>query len=138
MEQFWRKKSFKVLYKEWNKKLDDSGFKDLENDIGATRILKKNGTENNYRLISPFERETKLEYYCFLGYLANNTEFTSELEKFVMIRHSEGATIQEVVGELNLRGIIRHRQTVRHIIRRWQTKWGIRTWSLREMNLKKT
>lgn len=135
MEQFWRKKSFKILSRQWNKRLIESGFSDAEIEIKSDRILKQRAT-NSYRQATQLERESRLEYYCFLGYLANNTEFPNELEKFVMLRHAEGATIREIVDELNCRGIIRHRQTIRYVIRRWQTKWGIRTWSLREMNLK--
>lgn len=135
MEQFWRKKSFKILQREWNKKLVETGFVDAEIEIKSDRILKQRAT-NSYRQATQLERESRLEYYCFLGYLAHNTVFPSELEKFVMIRHAEGASIREITDELTLRGIVRHRQTIRHVIRRWQTKWGIRTWSLREMNLK--
>jgi len=135
VEQFWRKKSFKILSRQWNKRLIESGFSDAEIEIKSDRILKQRAT-NSYRQATQLERESRLEYYCFLGYLANNTEFPNELEKFVMLRHAEGATIREIVDELNCRGIIRHRQTIRYVIRRWQTKWGIRTWSLREMNLK--
>lgn len=138
MEQFWRKKNFKDIYKEWNKKLKDSGFEDVEEDSKDTkeeRLLKQKST-NAYRQASELERESRLDYFCFVGYLAHNTVFPTDLEKLVMIRHSEGAMIKNIVDEIASRGISRDRKTIRHIIRRWQTKWGIKSWSLREMNLK--
>lgn len=136
MEQFWRKKSFKQLSKNWDQRLKDSGFIDSELEIKGDRVLKQRAT-NVYRQASQLERESRFEYYSFLGYLSHNTLFPNDLEKYVMVRHSEGATIKEIVHEISLRGISRDRKTIRYIIRRWQMKWGIRTWSLREMNLKR-
>lgn len=133
---FWRTRKFKTLYKEWNKKLELSGFTDAEIDLKDDRTLKQRAT-NCYRQASELERESRLEYYSFLGYLAHNTKFPNELEKYIMARHSEGATIKEIVNEVNSMGGPKHRCTVRYIIRRWQVKWGIKSWSLRQLHLKK-
>lgn len=136
MGEFWRTKNFKFLSKTWSQKLEQSGFVDCEIDLKEGRVLRQRAT-NVYRQASESERESRLEYYSFLGYLAHNTLFPNDLEKLVMIRHSEGATIKEIVIEINKLGIFRDRKTIRFIIRRWQTKWGVKNWSLREMNLKK-
>ena len=136
MEQFWRRKTFKVTLQIWNKKLEKSGFIDAEVELKGDRALKQRAT-NSYRQASELERDTRLEYYCFLGYLANNTIFPNELEKFIMLKHADGHTIREIVDMARLNGISVFRKTVMHIIRRWQMKWGIRSWSLRQMNLKK-
>lgn len=149
MAQFWRTKEFKNLEDIWNEKLKDSGFLDHESDKGK---IKKNGTENNYLASDQLLREVKEEYHSQIGYFANNTDvlngekdlslfvyacFPNELEKLVMVRHSEGATIKEIVEEIHVHGLTRDRKTIRYIIRRWQMKWGIKSWSLRQMNLKK-
>lgn len=131
MEQFWRKKSFKLLSTEWNKKLEDSGFEDVEFELKGDRGLKQRAT-NSYRQATKLERETRLEYYCFLGYLAHNTVFQNELEQIVMIRHSEGVSCKEISNEIG-----RHRHYVEFVIKRWQTKWGVKTWSLQARGLKK-
>jgi len=136
MEQFWKKKGFKNLARSWNKILAESGFDDAEVELKDDRALKQRAS-NSYRQASQLERESKFEYYTFLGHLAFNTVFPTELERLVMTRHSEGATIKEIVEEINLRGISRDRKTIRYIIRRWQMKWGVKTWTLRQMNLKK-
>lgn len=138
MEQFWRKKTFKVLLIEWNKKLEQSGFEDAEVELKEDRALKQRST-NSYRQADQLERESRLEYYSFLGHLAHSTIFPNELEKFVMLRHSEGALINEIADELLIKGLsqCKNRWRVRHIIRRWQMKWGIKSWSLQQMNLKK-
>lgn len=135
MAEFWRTKSFKVLSKTWNQKLEESGFLDAEIELKGDRALRQKAT-NCYRNASELERETRLRYYALLGYLAHNTSFPNDLERIVMLRHSEGVTIKEILEELMLYGIIRDRKTIRYIIRRWQAKWGIRAWSPRQMNLK--
>lgn len=133
---FWRTKDFKVLAKAWDNKLEQTGFKDAEIELKTGRALKQRAT-NSYRQATELERTARLEYYCFLGYLVNNTIFPNALEKYVMTRHSEGASIQEIVNEINNGGISRHRRTIGFIIRRWQSKWGIRVWSLKQMKLEK-
>lgn len=131
MAEFWRTKQFKSLSIEWNKKLEESGFKDSETEIKGERRLKQRST-NSFNKGSDFERETRLEYYCFLGYLAHNTIFQNELEQKIMISLSEGATHKEISEEIG-----RHRHYVEFIIKRWQTNWGIKNWSLRARGLKK-
>lgn len=140
MAEFWRTPNFKVLLKTWNSKLKESGFADHELEIKEERVLKQRST-NCYRQADELERESRFEYFSFLGFLANNTEFNNELEKLVMLKHSEGLTIKQIADEI--KGILcgvgyeSHRKTVRHIIRRWQTKWGVKTWNQKQMNLKK-
>ena len=136
MEQFWKSKKFKALYREWNKNLELSGFIDAEIQVAEERTLKQRAT-NSYRQASPLERETRLNYYCHLGYLAHHTFFGNEIDKYVMIKHSEGATIKQIVEGLAAQGVSRGRLTIRYIIRRWEAHWGIRRWSLKQMNLKR-
>lgn len=131
MAEFWRTKSFKILSIEWNKKLEGSGFKDAEAELKNERSLKQRAT-NSYRQASELERETRLEYYCFLGYLAHNTIFQNAVEKIVMVRHSDGASCKEIAQEIG-----RHRHYVEFIIKRWQTTWGIKSWSRQARGLKK-
>ena len=131
MEQFWRKKTFKVLLIDWNKKLKTSGFEDAEKELKGDRALKQRAT-NCYRQADSLERETRLEYYLILGKLAHTTLFPNNLEELVMIRHSEGKTHKEIALEVG-----RHRHSIEFIIKRWQTKWGIKNWSLQARGLKK-
>ncbi len=136
MEQFWRTKKFKTLIVVWNKKLEISGFKDAEIEVKGDRALKQRAT-NAYRQASELERESRLEYYSFLGYLAHNTKFEDLTEQLIMIRHSEGYEDKEIVEELKSMGCSKHRQTVSYIIKRWQMKWGVKNWSLKQRNLRK-
>lgn len=136
MSAFWRNKDFKLLSKHWNKILAENGFEDAEIELKDERTLKQRSS-NSYRQASEIEREARLIYYVALGGLASNTNFQDAIDRIVMTSHSDGKTIKEIVEELLNLGISRDRKTVRYIIRRWQTKWGIKTWSLEQMNLKK-
>lgn len=133
--EFWKSKGFKSLSKEWELRLTGSGFSDAEEDSKGERSLKQRA-DNCYRQASSLERETRLEYFSVLGSLAHATEFDDDIEAFIMLRHSEGAIIKEIVDELEARGIKKFRKTVSYIIRRWQMRWGLRTWTRKEMNLK--
>ena len=137
MAEFWRTKQFRVILKTWNQKLEKSGFSDAEIELKGDRSLKQKAT-NAYRQAPNLERESRLEYYCFVGHLAQNAVFPNELEKIIMLKHSEGATIKEIVNELKKAGASRDRRTIRFIIRRYQAKWGIRHWTPKQMDLKKT
>jgi len=135
MDHFWRTKKFKALSIEWDKKLQANGFIDIETRCGGERVLKQRAT-NAYMQADEFERESKLEYFCVLSHLAQTTIFPSPLEQIVMQSHAEGMAIKEIISELNKNGLSRDRRTIRFIIRRWQMKWGIRTWSLSQMYLR--
>lgn len=136
MEQFWRTKRFKSLYQEWNVKLKASGFEDAEIDLKDDRALKQRST-NAYKQASQIERDAHLEYYIFLGHLAHDTIFPNEVEKYVMLRYSEGAEIKEIVKETQKMGGPKYRDTITYIVRRWETNWGIKNWSLKQRHLKR-
>jgi hypothetical protein len=128
--EFWRTKTFKALNDKWYSKLKDSGFVDQEKGL-----LKKHG---GYEKASQLERETRLEYYCRLSHLASNTEFINKFEKLVMLMHSEGFSITEICHEIgDVKHFERDRKIVRYTIRKWQNRWGIKSWSLKQMTWKK-
>jgi len=132
---FWKTKAFKVVELEWYEKLESTGFKDAETQKGE-RVLKQRAT-NSYRQANELERRTRLEYYLLLGNHVNNTEFPCELEKVVMNLRAEGYIISEIVKELIRLGTPRTRLTIRRIIRRWEAKWNIRKWSLKQRYLRR-
>jgi len=133
-----RNPSFKLLVRIWNKKLEESGFEDHEIEIGGERALKQRAS-NAYRQASELERESRLAYYSLLGHMANNTEFPCRLEQLVMCMYSDGSSIKEIVEELIKQGLTdkRNRWRIRAIIRRWEVRWGLRSWSLKQMRLTK-
>lgn len=136
--EFWRTKRFKELSKEWNQKLIESGFVEIEfENKNGSRSLIRTRANRRFQRSDPISREAILNYFLAVSHRVNSESFPSEVDSMVMIRHSEGATIKEIVDELALNGIRKDRKIIRFIIRRYQMKWGIKDWSREPMIFRK-
>jgi hypothetical protein len=140
---FWKTKQFKELHLVWSQKLEESGFEDAEICSGNNRLLKQRAS-NSYRQASELERQLKLEYFLRVGQEAERRPFDCEFEAVVIRLHAEGSTIQEITQRVQQQGFFKklnkpiNRRTIRFIIRRYQMKWGIKSWTPAQLNLKKT
>lgn len=130
-----KKVNLTKLYEEWNKKLRDSGFIDIEKVIGKERVLIQHAS-NSYRQADKLSRESKSEYYSLISEHLNKTFFDNNIDEKVMRLLSEGYKISEIVKKINTNGMYIHRQTVRFIIRRYENKWNIKRWNAKQMNRK--
>jgi hypothetical protein len=133
---FWRTKKFKELNEHWNGILKNSGFVDSEVETKGGMSLKQRST-NAYRQASSLERDSRLEYYLYVGHKAQNTHFDNALEELILKMHAGGSLIKEIADEIKNRNDSLDRRTIRFIIRRWQMRWGIRRWNHRQVGLKK-
>jgi hypothetical protein len=127
--KFWQTPAFKELEREWHDRLREAQFKDAEKLVNGRLVLRRsaNGLSDAYRdAPSSIERANKLRYYEILGIGFNSTEFDDEVESLVLERRSEGTKIKHICEELRQLGERCHRQTVRHIIRKYELKWGIK------------
>lgn len=124
-QKFWKTKTFLTLQREWDQKLKASGFEDAEKSIGGTARLKQRAS-NSYRGAIQVLREAKLEYYRSLTYHFHETEFSDEVERLIMERRAEGVLIKSICEQLRSMGERCHRETVRHIIRKYEIKWGMK------------
>lgn len=104
---------------------------DIDNEIrhrSHLQIIDKDSLSEAQKIkIQYFERM----YSCFC-----NENFKNEIHRFILELAVDGAKICEIHRALQANGINRHRKTVRHIIRKFEHKWGIREWSRKEMDLK--
>lgn len=132
---------FKALEKEWNQKLKESGFKDIELDLSYDRILKKSGTETRYERMNPVKREAKEYYYQSLEQKVNRTPlrnqlsfrfikkpkvksaFKSELEFQILTYYARGYSQSSIQKRLHLEG---HRCKVYYPLYRWLKTWGLK------------
>jgi hypothetical protein len=126
-KKFYQTKEFKALAEQWEKKLAQDGLADIEKCVGSQRMLKQNSA-NVYRQMEATRREAKEYYYQQLSGCLYFSSFDSEVDRVVMSLKAEGANITEICRELLARGMSRYRRTVRLIIRKYEHKWGIRTW----------
>jgi hypothetical protein len=144
------KDEFRKLQREWYKKLEESGFKDIERFKDDELVFKRSGIDNS-RCIEWYIEATdlgtieelsegaiKAEYFRIIAQTAKDEETTyrNEVDRHILIRHSEGAKIKTIVTELQELGMPRHRLSVRFIIRRYEMLWGLRRWTRRQLNKK--
>lgn len=117
------KPGFSALLAEWNRKLSDAGFTDIE---GSHQELKRTGTMN--RALSPdvkWEaiRQAKQEYYLRIGRCVEETVFSDPIEESIMRMYSEGVPQTEIQRRLGIEG---HRCKVYRPLHQWLKRWGLK------------
>lgn len=132
------------LQKKWYKILADSGFEDIEEFRGGELVLKQSCVKNLWQKDS-FDFEMNQDYFMHLSHIVNdeNTVFRNFIDRIILQMYVEGDKIKDIVHKLSKTGIPflrrkfrRNRASVRFIIRRYEVKWNIRTYSPRELNQK--
>lgn len=132
------KEEFRQLQQTWYTTLTELGFKDIERIKGDHLILTESRGSYSYRKTGDFEREMQEEYFRCMSQAARDeeTKYRNNVDKYVMIRHVEGAKIEEICDELGDRGIFRDRSTIRIIIRRYEMAWGFKIYTRRQLKRK--
>lgn len=115
-------KDFKKLQREWNKRLKDSGFKDIEQPDGRLKrwdshYFQLQFSQNHQGLTKEYQ-ESKIAYYRMAGYFLNDYKFQDEVEKLIWNMHSEGVGQRAIIKELKHRGLRGHFDYVGGTIRR--------------------
>ncbi len=132
---FWETKHFKALQRAWYQRLKDQGFQDAEELIGTELVLRQTAA-HPYRGQDQLGRESKEAYYYFVAQQIDDTVFATDIDRLIMLRHSEGRKICHIVAELEELGMGRTRDTVRYRIRVYEMKWGIRQYTPKQLNKK--
>lgn len=132
---------FKKLQDEWYAKLADSGFNDIEKFVGGEWVLdiKYSDAAICRNMPDPFIRELQEEYYRTLNHTLQNENvvFKKEIHRYILTRHSEGAKAKTISEELEEMGQYAHRHTIRFIVRRYESAWGIKNYRPTQLNKKK-
>ena len=114
---------FKALQAEWDKRLSESGFQDIEKTVGRQRVLKYTGTQVRYDRMDEVQRESRFEFYRQVGIRLAETRFESDFDRQVLTLFSYGYTQKEIQAELDIRG---HRCKIYKPIYRWLKAWGLK------------
>lgn len=132
------REQFKKLQKEWYELLAATGFKDIEKQEGSECVLIQTSSYC-FRNVDNFCKEVKETYFRSIAQAAHDeeTKFRNEIDRFILMRHAEGAKIKTIMTELIARGMGRNRDSIRYIIRRYEMAWGLRSYSSRELHRKK-
>ena len=129
--KFYHTIEFKELAREWDCRLRDSGFIDAEVLKSGKRVLKETADFVFRWARDELVKDSKLEYFRNITHSVCKTDFIDPLDLTVMTMRGDGFSINEI-AECN--SINRH--TVTFIIRRYEHKWGLRFWTLKQRNLK--
>jgi hypothetical protein len=93
---------FKNLQKKWDKKLEKSGFQDIENRRGYFvdhKSFYDLTLRKNFSTTDTFENTRS--YYSIARSIATNYKFPSEEMKMIWTMHSEGQTLSEIAEAMN-------------------------------------
>lgn len=97
-QKFYRTKSFKTLNSEWAKKLEQSGFEDVEY---REDMMNTHGTSSFFLAKFEFVKDNaKEEYYRLAGQFLYSHEFESERLKDVWALHCEGVSMRDIHDKL--------------------------------------
>lgn len=112
-----KKADLKKLQREWYKKLEDDGFKDIEQDEYG---LKHWSSHWNTRH-SIEEIQSKISYYEMADKFLSTHKFDSEVERAIWEYHSNGIGSRDIVITLAKVGIRQNRTYICRIIKRLET-----------------
>lgn len=83
--------------------------------------------------------QDQTNYFRLIGMFINDpdTKFRKEVDRIIMLRHSEGAKIATICLELKTWGMKPwDRKSIRILIRRYEMAWGLRTYNRKQLNKK--
>lgn len=115
--------NFKALLAEWNRKLAESGFKDVEEMKHGRLQLKKTGTVTRFEQSDPLTRSAKARYFELIGDRIQETTFTDPIDRQILTLYFEGYTQVQIQRELPER---LHRSTIYKRLYSWLKKWGLK------------
>jgi histone acetyltransferase (RNA polymerase elongator complex component) len=124
--KFWQTSKFKSLQKKWDDKLRSSGFQDAEKTIDGEKYLKFDQEYTN--------ADNRWEYFDQLEKKSLDAVYDSELERIILNRLIAGISQTQLIEDLYQEGIKPRtgkkfsRNTIRNILRKYVTRWGIRSW----------
>lgn len=97
----YNSKEFKKLQAEWYKKLEDSGFEDIE---PHENTLKSWSLEIGRKLNQerPLVMQAKLDYYGMARSFLHDYHFNTETDKEIWERHSEGTGVFAIAKLTNV------------------------------------
>lgn len=130
--KFYETEKFKKLSQEWEKKLQEDGFLDIEKNGKI-----KQHASNCYRQASAETRRAKEIYFDLLVEFASKEKFETHKERIIMTSLSEGCTRKQIFKRLQNLGYKIHYDMLRYIIKRFEYKWGIKNYTPKQMKLKK-
>lgn len=117
-------KAFKNLQAKWYRKLEESGFEDIEDEdeqikVSATQFANPRNYSGNTKTWAK-EHFEKKKYYERASRLLKEDSFLDETERRIWELHSRGVPIRKIVLILRAEGIDKGKNQVNQIINELQ------------------
>lgn len=116
---------FRELLKEWNRRLKDSDFDDIESNTenqSEGRLFPPSGIDR-YKNADEITRECRIKYFSIILEKLATTRIENEFEKQILTLYSQGLTQAEIHRKLGVEG---HRCKVYNPLYRWLRLWGLK------------
>jgi hypothetical protein len=130
--KFWERPDFVALQAEWYARLAASGFEDVE--LGPP--LDPRFRHDKPRAVLAAIADEGSVYSRFIAENLQRTSFRNGADEIIMRMRADGAKIREICEHLAEAGTPRRRQAVRYRIRIYEMKWGLRSYSPRQLGRK--
>jgi predicted metal-dependent hydrolase len=117
------------MFTSWEASLEDEGLSEL--DLSKSSSFKLFDSD-----VMPLSEGLKLDYYLKIFSMFHMEQFENEKNRKVIELWSQGKNKSEITRTLDTLGLHLNRETIRYVIRRFEHKWGIRNWTLKQLHLK--
>lgn len=129
---YWERPDFIAMQRDWYARLAQDGFVDVE-------VFQPYGRRHRHdlprRVLALIAHERRV-YHRFLAERLETALFAKPSDQIIMRMRSEGARINEICAKLEALGMPKHRHQVRFRIRIYEMKWGLRTYTPRQIGHK--
>lgn len=110
---------------EWDELLESEGLGEIERVNAQGNLELKEYAANAYRGANELEREARLNHFLECSRLCHFARFKSEVEEHIMEFYCEGISILDIQRKLEQNGVIRHRETISNVIRKYLILFGL-------------
>ena len=125
-------KILKDIQQSWYDTLKAEGFDDIEKLKNGKMLLRSTAT-HDMLYVSPDIQNICEDYYSLIGELIESTKFNKPIEKTILELYNAGSTITNIKKILKQQNTPRCWQAILYCIRRYEMKWGIRTYKPRQL-----
>lgn len=120
---FYKTEKFKRLESKWYKKLEQSGFVEIENKKNDTDYLKVWHSQYFQCKYTPDAFLRKQEYYHMTREFLHIHEFDSDKEKMIWEMHSQGLSLRKISTALRSK-VCRIYKTIRSLSKKMGEHFG--------------
>ena len=116
---------FKTLKRQWDEILKETGFEDIEDELGRLRQYSR-GIYSRYGASNLVQLQAREQFWRRLTQCVAQAHFDDKLERYVMERYAEGKKQIEIQERLEAIGHPKHRTTIYLIVHKWLTLWNLK------------